>query len=872
MKLIASLLVLFSLLSPAVQSQEKAAAPPVKLPAQAPNVAAQKFSPDGKVNPGFAASHDRFVKIAQEGSAELVFLGDSITAGWGKQTEVWDKSFGKYKPANFGIGGDRTQHVLWRITNGELDGLKAKTVVVMIGTNNSASDPAQGIAEGVTAIVETIRIKQPQAKILLLAVFPRGEKATANPGRDKLNEVNEIISKLHDGKSVHFLDIGSKFLQADGSLSKDIMPDFLHLSAAGYQIWADAIGPKLAELMDENKRAAIELDWHDATVSGVEGRILPDQPRLRWFDRLPSSAEATVTTNVWNLSRDSAGMVFRFKTDATAIHIHYKLAKSNLGMPHMPATGVSGVDLYARDEAGKWRWVQVTRPATQEIKAEIIGGLASGYREYAAYLPLYNGVEFLMIGVKQGSKFEGLAPRGKPIVFYGTSITHGACASRPGMVHTGILGRKLDMPVVNLGFSGNGRMDKAVGDFLTQIDAAAYVIDCLPNMVPADVTAKCIPLIQQIRTVKPNTPIILVEDRRFTNDWILPEKNKFHTKNHAALKAAYEQLCKDGVSNLHYIPGDRLYGDDSEGATDASHANDLGFMRQAEIFEPILRKALAENQIVTETAEAKVTLVADGFQFTEGPAVDTQGDVFFTDQPNDRIMKVDTNGAVSEFLKPAGRSNGMFFAPDGKLISCADEKNEMWEIASDKSHKVLFSNFEEKKLNGPNDVWIDSNSTMYFTDPYYQRKWWEHKTRPQNKQSVYRVDRDGANVTLVDDTLVQPNGIIGDSKRRLLYVADIGDTKTYQYTIANDGTLVDRKLFCKSGSDGMTIDSDGNLYLTGKKGVTVFNRDGKEIQVIAVPENWTANVCLGGKDLKTLFITASDSLYSVRVKHAGLSR
>lgn len=224
-------------------------APAVKLPPQAPDVAAQKFGPNGKVNPGFAASHERFVKIAQEGKAQLVFLGDSITAGWGSKKEIWDKAFGQYTPANFGIGGDRTQHVLWRIQNGELETIKPKAVVIMIGTNNSGSDSAEGIAKGVTAIVDTVRSKQPQAKILLLAVFPRGEKASPNPGRDKLKEVNAIIAKLHDGQHVHFLDIGEKFLQADGSISKDIMPDFLHLSVAGYQIWADAISPKLAELM-----------------------------------------------------------------------------------------------------------------------------------------------------------------------------------------------------------------------------------------------------------------------------------------------------------------------------------------------------------------------------------------------------------------------------------------------------------------------------------------------------------------------------------------------------------------------------------------------------------------------------------------------
>lgn len=231
------------------QPVAKPATPAVKLPPQAPDVPAQKFGPDGKVNPGFAAAHERFVKIAQEGKAQLVFLGDSITAGWGSKQDIWNKAFGQYTPANFGIGGDRTQHVLWRIQNGELETLKPKAVVIMIGTNNSGSDTAEGIAKGVTAIVETVRAKQPQAKILLLAVFPRGEKASPNPAREKLKQVNAIIAKLDDGKHVHFLDIGDKFLQPDGSLTKQIMPDFLHLSAAGYQIWADAISPKLAELM-----------------------------------------------------------------------------------------------------------------------------------------------------------------------------------------------------------------------------------------------------------------------------------------------------------------------------------------------------------------------------------------------------------------------------------------------------------------------------------------------------------------------------------------------------------------------------------------------------------------------------------------------
>jgi lysophospholipase L1-like esterase len=234
--------------APAV-APAKPAAPQVALPPQPPDVPAQKIGKDGKLSLGFMAAHESFVKQARAGTAELVFLGDSITAGWGKHKDLWNKTFGAYKPVNFGISGDRTQHVLWRITNGELDGFKAKAAVVMIGTNNASTDPADGIARGITLIIETIRAKQPQAKILLLAVFPRGENASSDPRRTKLNQVNAIISKLDDGKNIFFLDIGGKFLQPDGSLTRAIMPDFLHLSPAGYQIWADAITPKLAELM-----------------------------------------------------------------------------------------------------------------------------------------------------------------------------------------------------------------------------------------------------------------------------------------------------------------------------------------------------------------------------------------------------------------------------------------------------------------------------------------------------------------------------------------------------------------------------------------------------------------------------------------------
>lgn len=338
-----------------------------------------------------------------------------------------------------------------------------------------------------------------------------------------------------------------------------------------------------------------KLQWHDVTEWGAEGRAWPEEPRARWFDRFPSSAQGKVTGAVWGLSRDSAGMLVRFKTDATTIWADYTLLKERLASANMTAIGASGIDLYARDAAGKWRWVGVTRPAGGKVRQAIIAGLAPGFREYAAYLPLYNGIEQLSLGVPPEAKFERLSPRtAKPIVFYGTSITHGASASRPGMVHTAILGRRFDRPVVNLGFSGNGRMDAAVGEFLTRIDAAVYVIDCLPNMSAAQVREKCLPLVKQLRTARPDVPIVLVEDRRNTNSWILPARNQHHTDNHAALKESFATLQREGVKRLYYIPGDDLLGHDAEGATDGSHPSDLGFVRQADLFEPVLRAALGK--------------------------------------------------------------------------------------------------------------------------------------------------------------------------------------------------------------------------------------------------------------------------------------
>ena len=264
----------------------------------------------------------------------------------------------------------------------------------------------------------------------------------------------------------------------------------------------------------------------------------------------------------------------------------------------MPATGVSGLDLYARDERGVDRWLAVTRPEAQEMTLLLAGDIdplpGGKPRLYTLYLPLYNGVESLEIGVNPQAEFRPMPPRTeKPIVFYGTSIMHGACASRPGISMTAIIGRRLDRPTINLGFSGNGRMEAAVGALLAELDVSVYVIDCLPNMLGEQVSERAEPLVRQLRNARPDSPILLVEDRT------LPTRHfasRFapHDASRAALRQAYRNLTKAGVKNLFYLEGEPLLGDDGEATTDGSHPNDLGMVRYADAYEPVLRRILKQ--------------------------------------------------------------------------------------------------------------------------------------------------------------------------------------------------------------------------------------------------------------------------------------
>lgn len=266
---------------------------------------------------------------------------------------------------------------------------------------------------------------------------------------------------------------------------------------------------------------------------------------------------------------------------------------------------------------------------------------------------------------------------------------------------------------------------------------------------------------------------------------------------------------------------------------------------------------------------ASVEKLSGGFAFTEGPATDSQGHVFFTDQPNDRIVRWDAiTGVFTDWMKPAGRANGMYFDARGHLIACADGNNELWSIAPDKSVTVLAKDHEGKLFNGPNDVWIRPDGGLYFTDPFYKRNYWNRGPSEIGGQHVYFMPADRSRPRRVTDDLRQPNGLIGTPDGKTLYVADIGAGKTYRYEIQPDGVLTGKHLFCEQGSDGMTLDARGNVYLTGK-GVTVYNPQGTRIEQIPIPEGWTANVCFGGTNRNFLFITAGTSVYGAKMSVRG---
>jgi acetyl esterase/lipase len=342
--------------------------------------------------------------------------------------------------------------------------------------------------------------------------------------------------------------------------------------------------------------------WYDIRPLGLEGQGWSETKDP--FDRLPAKAQGVVRDPVWQLSRNAAGIAVRFRTEAPQLKARWTLNSERLAMPHMPATGVSGIDLYVRRDDGSWRWLAVGQPTAVTNSVTLVSGLPPGNREYLLYLPLYNGVKSVELGMPPGIALAQAdaydAAHRQPILFYGTSIAQGGCASRPGMVHTAILGRRLQRPVLNFGFSGNGRMEPEMAALFAEQDPAVYVLDCLPNMTASEVTERVEPFVQTLRKARPQTPILLVEDRSYTDSYLIPSKQQRNTESRAALRKAYERLLAAGVSGLTYLEGEHLLGDDSEGTVDSSHPTDLGFVRQADAFQPALQSLLAPAGKVNE--------------------------------------------------------------------------------------------------------------------------------------------------------------------------------------------------------------------------------------------------------------------------------
>jgi gluconolactonase len=278
----------------------------------------------------------------------------------------------------------------------------------------------------------------------------------------------------------------------------------------------------------------------------------------------------------------------------------------------------------------------------------------------------------------------------------------------------------------------------------------------------------------------------------------------------------------------------------------------------------------AESPIIADGAT--VEKVGSGYGFTEGCTADKAGNVFFTDQnhdPNGQILRWSAeDGKITVWMDATGRANGQRFAPNGDLITCSDAHSQLWRITPDKKVTVLVKDYEGKLLNGPNDAWVLPNGGIYFTDPFWRRSWWgpEHATALQDKQAIYYLSPDGKTLTRVADDYRSPNGIVGTPDGKTLYISDMGARQTWKYDVQEDGSLKNKTAFCQVGSDGMTMDNQGNIYLTSN-GVQVYDKAGNKIESIPSPERQQpANLAIGGKDHNILVMAARTGVYTLKLK------
>ena len=351
---------------------------------------------------------------------------------------------------------------------------------------------------------------------------------------------------------------------------------------------------RLLTLFYASALAAQTLTWTDIGQTNLEGQAWKETKAP--FDRMPAKAEGVIRPAVWSLSHHSAGLRVRFTTDAAAIHARWTVLNEKLALPHMPATGVSGLDLYVKHDS-QWRWIANGRPEKKTNEQALVQGWKGGKREYMLYLPLYNGIESISVGVPEGAKIELLPPdKRKPILFYGSSILHGGCASRPGMAYPSIIGRRLDYPILNLGFSGNALSEPEIAQLFAELDPAVFVYDSLPNLsTAAMVNERTEPFLRTLRKAHPTMPIVLVENILYTNGEVVPSRGELARGKNSALRAIYEKLKGEGDANLHYVPGTNLLGSDGEGTVDGTHPTDLGFLRMADEIAPAIVRHLTNR-------------------------------------------------------------------------------------------------------------------------------------------------------------------------------------------------------------------------------------------------------------------------------------
>jgi hypothetical protein len=326
-------------------------------------------------------------------------------------------------------------------------------------------------------------------------------------------------------------------------------------------------------------------------VDGQELTIIGKFHSEKNYARFPAKYENTLRPEVWSLGQHSAGISIRFRTNSPFIDVKWSV-KRNAVMDHMPSTGIKGVDLYCIVN-GKWKYLNTGRVQGQRNEFMLVKEAGNVYREYLLNLPLYDGADTVLIGVSSTSDIsrpqEKYLTDNKPVVYYGSSIAQGGCASRPGLLFTNIISRNINRPIINMGFSGNGTMDLSVGDALCETDASLYVIDCVPNMKQENIYDRAIDLVMKLHRERAEVPILFVEAFPYTNGFTLIPASS-NSKKNSELKHAYETLKKSGIKNLYYRKGDDLIGFDYEGTVDGVHPNDLGMMRIAQALEPVIKK------------------------------------------------------------------------------------------------------------------------------------------------------------------------------------------------------------------------------------------------------------------------------------------